>query len=161
MKKKPKRLAWFSAIGILLLIGFCSLLLADGPPRGRQKGRGWEYPRRMKTDINPFESNNATYKETCGACHEPYSSELLPYGSWERILSDLENHFGQEFEMGQSQKETITAYLTENSADRSSSSLSTRIMSSLGGETPTRITEVPYIKSRHRRISPDCSICHK
>lgn len=161
MKKGPKRMVWFSAGAILLLIVFCSPLLADGPPRDRQRGRGWESPRRMKTHVTPFASNNPAYEETCGACHRPYSAELLPSGSWERILSDLENHFGQEVEMDQSRKEAITTYLIENSADKSSGRLGSRIMRSLGGETPARITQVPYIRYRHRRISADCSGCHK
>lgn len=46
-------------------------------------------------------------------------------------------------------------------------------MSSLGGATPLRITEVPYILKKHHKISPDvlrrpsiqtlsnCAACHR
>ena len=35
-------------------------------------------------------ANNQTYKEECGACHFAYQPELLPSGSWEKVLAGLE-----------------------------------------------------------------------
>ena len=43
--------------------------------------------------------NNPTYKEECGACHFAYQPELLPSGSWEKILAGHENHFGEGIEL--------------------------------------------------------------
>jgi len=45
-----------------------------------------------KAHLNPV--NNDTYKEVCGACHFAYQPELLPSGSWEKILAGLPDHFG-------------------------------------------------------------------
>ncbi len=39
--------------------------------------------------------DNSTYKEACGACHFVYQPELLPSGSWVKILANLEDHFGE------------------------------------------------------------------
>ena len=115
---------------------------------------------------------DSVYRESCGACHPPYAPDLLPSASWDRILSRPSDHFGEAFELDPQGKNAIFGYLKANSAERSSSQKSSRIMSSLGGRTPARITEIPYIRDKHGKISPDvfkrasigsfsrCSACH-
>ena len=43
--------------------------------------------------------DNTTYRETCGACHFVYQPELLPSASWEKILAQLYDHFGEAIEL--------------------------------------------------------------
>jgi hypothetical protein len=113
----------------------------------------------------------ATYKKTCGQCHMPYPPEFLPSGSWEKLLS-TEKHFEETLKIDQKTKDIILPYLKEKSAEGSSSRLSEKIMQSLDGNTPLRLTEVPYIQKKHRKISSDvfqrksigsfanCNACH-
>lgn len=36
------------------------------------------------------------YKEECSACHVAYPPSLMPAASWNRIMSNLPNHFGTD-----------------------------------------------------------------
>ena len=118
------------------------------------------------TKLNPI------YLEKCGDCHFAYPPLLLPCESWNKILSSLENHFGEELEVDIKSKEQIIEYLEENSAQQGSKKISRKIMRSLGNEKPLRITDVPYIKKQHYEISKEvlgrnsigslsnCAACH-
>jgi hypothetical protein len=100
-----------------------------------------------KSHLKPVD--NPTYKEICGECHFAYQPELLPSGSWEKILAGLADHFGEEIEIDQESKNIITEYLKANSAEYSSAKRAVKIMRSLRGQTPVRITDVPYIRHKH------------
>jgi hypothetical protein len=116
---------------------------------------------------------NPIYKEQCGACHFAYQPELLPSGSWKKILGKLDDHFGEVLPLDPVAIDTIGAYLEANAAERSGAKRAVKIVNSLGGATPLRITEVPYISQKHRKISNDvlrrrsigslsnCVACHR
>jgi len=116
--------------------------------------------------------NNPIYKEECGACHFTYQPELLPSGSWGKILDGLEDHFGEVIELDPDSKKIISEYLKTNAAERSPAKRAIKIMNSLGNETPLRVTQIPYIKKKHHEIPTmvlkrnsigslsNCSACH-
>ena len=116
--------------------------------------------------------NNPTYKEECGACHFVYQPELLPSASWMRILSNLDDHFGESIELDDDSIKAISDYLKSNGAEYSSAKRAVKIMRSLGNQVPLRITDIPYIREKHHEISPNvlkresigslsnCSSCH-
>ncbi len=116
--------------------------------------------------------NNATYKENCGSCHFTYQPELLPSGSWKKILTSLEDHFGETVEIDSEAERVIAEYLHSNAAERSSAKRAVKITKCLGSNLPLRITQIPYIQKKHHEISPDvfkreaigslanCSACH-
>jgi hypothetical protein len=116
--------------------------------------------------------NNPTYKEECGACHFAYQPELLPKASWMKILTNLDDHFGESIELGDDSRKAISGYLKSNSAEYSSAKRAVKIMRSLGNQVPLRITDIPYIREKHHEISPNvfkresigalsnCSACH-
>ena len=108
-----------------------------------------------KRYLNPV--NNPTYQEQCGACHFVYQPELLPSGSWEKILARLDEHFGEEIDLDAESKKVIAEYLKANAAEYSSAKRAVKIMRSLRGQTPMRITDVPYIRHNHEDddIPPD------
>ena len=128
--------------------------------------------RRSHSDSSLGPVTNPTYKEECGACHFCYQPGLLPAGLWDRILAGLDDHFGETVVLDPDSKKIIAAYLNANSADRSSAKRAVKIMRSLGGRTPVRITDVPYIREKHHDISSNilnrqsigslanCSACH-
>ena len=117
---------------------------------------------------------DGTYVKECGACHMPFSPQLLPAASWRKVMASLDNHFGESASLDAGTREAITGYLISNSADGASSSESRAIMRSLQpGETPLRITQVPYIAGLHAAVldpmwnpNPhpktltECSVCH-
>jgi len=99
--------------------------------------------------------NNMTYKEECGGCHFAYQPELLPSASWMKILSDLDDHFGESIELDEDSKRVILDYLKSNGAEYSSAKRAVKIMRSLGNQVPLRITDLPYIREKHHEISPN------
>jgi hypothetical protein len=96
--------------------------------------------------------NNKTFKQECGACHFAYQPGLLPSESWKKILSNLPAHFGEKVSLGQASKNIISEYLRSNVAERSSAKRARKILKSLGGQTPLRITETPYIQEKHHEL---------
>ena len=116
--------------------------------------------------------DNTTYKDECGACHFTYQPGLLPYGSWEKILAALDDHNGESLDISPESKVMIAEYLKTNAAEHSSAKRSVKILKSLKGQTPLRITETPYIQKKHDDIKPDvfkresigfrsnCPACH-
>ena len=96
---------------------------------------------------------NKTYQETCSVCHMVYFPGMLPAQSWEKILTNMKTHNGEEVALDAKIQAEILAYLKKNAADQSGSGLSGRIMRSLKDATPTRITEVPMIKRKHSELS--------
>ena len=96
---------------------------------------------------------NATYKAECGSCHFAYQPGLLPEQSWQKIMSGLDDHFGDNAELDAKTKNEIQNYLVSNSADKSSFRRSQKIMRYLKNTPPPlRITELRYIKRRHHEI---------
>jgi hypothetical protein len=136
---------------LLLVEGIFCVVLADHNEHRERK----RYQKRQRNSsendgkghLKPVD--NPTYKEICGDCHFAYQPELLPSGSWEKILAGLADHFGEEIEIDQESKKTITEYLKGNSAEYSSAKRAVKIMRSLRGKTPMRITDVPYIRHKH------------
>ena len=69
-------------------------------------------------------------------------------------------------------QEDITAWLVANAAEAGTHPKSQKVLRSLGGEVPLRISEVPYIRHEHHELQPsvfsrpaigslaNCSACH-
>jgi hypothetical protein len=172
MRKTHKLISISVVLIILVCIGlFVCLIALPGFQRDGESGKQEEHNSIEKIDFQP--SSNPTYKTTCGECHFHYPPELLPTGSWRKIVNQLDNHFGEQVPIDPPSKEVISKYLAENGADRSSSEISIKIMKSLKGQTPLRITEIPLFQKKHRGIKPEvlnrksigslsnCIACHK
>ena len=118
--------------------------------------------------------SNAVYKENCGSCHFAYQPELMPWGGWKKILAESsDKHFGESVSLSAEANAEVSRYLEANSAESSRSEISVKIMKSLRGKNPARITDIPYIGKKHRKIGADilrrqtvgslsnCSACHQ
>lgn len=118
---------------------------------------------------------NATWLTECaGACHGGFHPTLLPSGSWKRVVSGLDDHFGDDASLGTEATAEILGYLTSYSAERSTTEASRKILASLDGvkETPIRVTDTQYWKTKHSEIdtevfgrkpvytSSNCGACH-
>lgn len=116
---------------------------------------------------------NKIHRETCGACHMVYVPGLLPSLSWEKILMNMKAHHGENVALDANTQTAILDYLKRNAADKSGSGLSRKIMKSLNGAIPDRITEVPLINRKHHELADslfirkeigsrsNCLACHK
>ena len=121
--------------------------------------------------------NNDLYNDSCGECHYAYQAGLLPKRSWEKMMlpEQLEDHFGENAELDEEDRVAIRDLLVANAADTSIYKRSTKIVRSLPDDkVELRITEVPYIKRKHKNL-PDkyvknnpkvkslinCNACHR
>ena len=117
---------------------------------------------------------NPLYAEECGGCHMAYPPGLLPGASWKRILSGLEDHFGDNAELEPAVQRKLTAYLVAHSAERSHLRRARAVARSTGDSTPLRITETRWFRHEHDEISArwvkgndevrrfsQCDACHR
>ncbi len=148
-----KNIIYISIIAGALMVGAVFPLAVQAgqerhKDRNHEEGEGHRAGR--TSHFKPV--TNQTYNTTCGGCHLAYPSMLLPASSWKKIVDQLEDHFGEQVPIDPQSKEIINRYLMENGAERSSSKEAVKIMRCLKGKTPSRITEIPYIRRLHRKI---------
>ena len=110
--------------------------------------------KKEKYDRESFSAiTNETYKQECGVCHFLYHPGLLPSSSWKKILNALPSHFDEDFSIDEKSVKEIGKYLANNSAENSSSKRARKILHSLKGQIPLRISETPYIKEKHHELN--------
>ncbi|MFQ5785054.1 MAG: cytochrome C [Alphaproteobacteria bacterium] len=97
-------------------------------------------------------------KKECGACHMAYQPIFLRKSSWSRIMSNLENHFGEDASLDPKVRKRIRHYMVKHARDR--------------GDKVLRITELRWWKRKHSRevskkqwdragSAANCQACHK
>lgn len=108
-----------------------------------------------KTDVAPV--NNQLYIKECGSCHFPYQAGLLPANAWNKMMTNLENHFNSDASLSLENFQTISKYLNDNSAEKNMQyKRSNRIVSSLNAnQVPDSISTTPYMVKKHREIRKD------
>lgn len=126
-----------------------------------------------KTDVAPV--NNQLYIKECGSCHFPYQAGLLPANAWNKMMTNLENHFNSDASLNEADLQTLSKYLNDNSAEKNMQyKRSSRIVSSLAkNQIPDSISTTPYMIKKHEDIRKDlitqnevkglfnCIACHK
>ncbi len=117
---------------------------------------------------------DAVYTEECGSCHMAYPAGLLPARSWEKLMTGLDDHFGDNAELDNKTRQHISDFLQANSADHSNYRRSKKFARSIAdNDAPLRITQAPYFKHEHdeipaRLVGPnarvrsfsECNACH-
>ena len=110
-------------------------------------------------------------KTECSACHMAFQPQMLPARSWEAIMGDLANHFGENAQLDDAVTADITAYLVANAADANGKK--NRLMRGINkSDAPLRITETPWWVRAHRgEVSEasfkragskaNCAACHR
>lgn len=109
------------------------------------------------------------YLEACGDCHYAYPPQLLPPQSWQKIMANLDDHFGDNAELEAADGQTISAYL-----DRLSGVATPLYRAAYDGAAPLRITELSYFTHEHYEFprhwvedNPkvmslgNCNACHR
>jgi len=114
----------------------------------------------------------AEYKEECGACHFPFSPNLLPRRSWVRMMAELENHFGEDASIDEEEAREILDYL--KGGETSQTEAAYYLLADIGPEeTPQEISKLPFWKKTHEGIREsvyarkdigskiNCGACHQ
>ena len=133
------------ALGLLVL-GFSALVL------GRAQAGGRHY-------FAPV--NNPVVKEECGSCHLAFAPSMLPASSWQRMMANLKDHFGDDASVDPKTAAVITDYLVANAADKGGQRYSDKLLRGVSvANAPLRITELPKWTKEHRKV-PDWEWKHK
>ncbi|MAR89590.1 MAG: cytochrome C [Pseudomonadales bacterium] len=158
----------------LFTLVLAGLPLLAGSAMAEESFSQWLFTLDRMKEFRPVD--NETYAEECGACHFAYPPGLLLAMSWQKLLDPvaLEDHFGENAELGEDTLAEIQAYVIENSAENSYYKRARKITRSVQSiEPPLRITQVPYIKRKHHELTAamvrdnpevgslsNCNACH-
>lgn len=55
------------------------------------------------------------YRRECGSCHIAYPPRFLQDSSWEKVMDELDNHFGDNTELDPKEHQMILDYLVDHS----------------------------------------------
>ena len=174
MNRFRKAAIW--GVSLVIMSGFLAAAInADDHGKRHRRGERRHSENSHHGDRNLTPIRNSAYVDRCGSCHFAYQPELLPAESWRKILDGTEDHFGEtlDLDLDPSERAEIAGYLASNAADMSPAKLPRKIMRSLNGATPLRITEIPCIRKEHHEVSSqvlkrrsvgslsNCIACHR
>lgn len=151
-------------IGVLLATGGVVMLAATLPPDSANGGGGKALP--------PAEANKAWQTE-CGSCHVAYPPALLPQASWQKIMADLDRHFGENASLDPATQTDILRFLEAHAAGHDNRS-GRKVMKRMDGDpAPLRITETAWFRHEHDEVphatwarkaigsAANCAACHR
>ncbi|HLA47770.1 MAG: hypothetical protein A2Z59_12770 [Nitrospinae bacterium RIFCSPLOWO2_02_39_17] len=101
--------------------------------------------------------HNKKWVDECAkSCHIGFHPNLLPASSWEKLMSGLSDHFGEDVSLNENIQKEILDYLVSASAEHSVSEASKKLMYSIkDGDSPIKITDIPYWVKKHSEISDE------
>lgn len=147
---------------ILLVLG---LTLASAALYTRARAGG--------DDFFPPVQDARTLSE-CGSCHFAYPAALLPAASWQKMMRELDRHFGSDASLDPASTAAITRYLVEHAGDTGGSAWGRKMLRGLPADAvPERITQLPRWERKHRKVpardwnkkevgsKANCPACHK
>jgi cytochrome c551/c552 len=103
--------------------------------------------------ILPPIDHAATLKE-CAACHMAYPPQMLPARSWQKIMGNLADHFGEDASLAEPVRDDILSYLTAHAADAPGTTQGSRFLRGLdAGTTPLRISQMPFWTRAHSEVA--------
>lgn len=130
----------------LLAVGFSALIFSRA-----QAGGSHYYP--------PV--SDPVVKEECGSCHLAFPASMLPAFSWQRMMNELDNHFGDNAAVDPAIAKKITTYLVANAGDTSRQVHGGKLLRGVDpAGAPQRITALPKWVREHRKV-PDWEWRHK
>lgn len=98
---------------------------------------------------------DATVIKECGSCHNVFYPEMLPRSSWQAILGNLKDHFGDDATIAnEATRKHITDFHLNNSADVTNTRQAGKWME--GVTAPAKaITQAPRFVRKHSGIKPE------
>lgn len=139
-------------LGSILLFGFGSIISINADEHGYEHEEENEHEHENEYSKRVLTTQNALYKEECGSCHLAYPAALLPKKSWDKIMSNLENHFDENAELEQVDRLKIKKYLAANSLSTSRLNRLSKMLRNIPAKAPIRITKLPYFIRKHDEI---------
>ncbi len=109
-----------------------------------------------------FTGSNAKWKAECGSCHVAYPAQLLPATSWQRLMKNLDKHFGTDASLDAATAAEIGAFLDKYAGSKRG----------IAGESTLRVSETAWFQREHRKVdaatwknpkvksAANCAACH-
>ena len=100
-----------------------------------------------------------------------YHPSLLPRDSWQKLMANLEDHFGEDASLDDSVTQDIANYLSTYSSQVWDTEAANELRA-VDPQKPYEITATPFWKRTHARIDPtifetrpvlskgNCAACH-
>ncbi len=119
-----------------------------------------------------YKAQNTLFAKECASCHILYPPNLLPKKSWETMMGNLENHFGDDATIDMESNKNILNFLVENSAETSTTKASWKFLNSIGEKDIIALSETKFWEKKHKDISKElfkhkeikskanCKACH-
>jgi len=97
---------------------------------------------------------------------------LMPKKSWELIMSDLENHFGDDASLDVETNKDILAFLLKNSAETSTTEASFKFLQSIKNQDIIALSKTTFWEKTHKDVPKEifdnekikskanCKACH-
>ncbi len=114
------------------------------------------------------------FSKECSDCHMLYPPYLLPKKSWRLMMSNLENHFGEDASLDRVTNHSILAFLDKNSAEVSTQEAAFKINKELQKNGKIiAITKTNFWKNKHKNVDKrlfsseivksraNCMACHQ
>ncbi|HHS83165.1 MAG TPA: hypothetical protein ENJ68_06560, partial [Devosia sp.] len=114
--------------------------------------------------IGEILDGQALFKSECSDCHYAYPANFLPSASWQAILSNLSDHFGEDASLDPDVASAIEGFLVTHSSNPARIDVN---------NPPLRITELSWFRRQHSegevgymkrtrnvKTMSDCLACH-
>jgi hypothetical protein len=163
----PRPSSLFPHLVLLATLLVAGLALADHDDDDDDRG-----PRRGTAAVTV--ATQPQWAKECAACHMLYPPSLLPGRSWKAVMAGLDKHFGENASLDAPTRDTITAFLVNQSADHQGGGTAGRVARSIpSNSTPLRITQTRFFVRKHDEIAPavfarpkvgsasNCVACHQ
>ncbi len=105
--------------------------------------------------------SHSKWKEECGSCHLAYPPQFLSAESWQKLMNNLDNHFGDNAAIDPKDRRDILEFLRANAGRAGRNSSPTQRISDtpwfrrVHDEVPSQTWFDPAVKSR-----ANCAACH-
>ncbi len=125
-----------------------------------------------KYEAIDYKTQNEAFVNECASCHTLYPPNLMPKKSWELIMSDLENHFGDDASLDVETNKNILAFLVQNSAETSTTEASFKFLQSIKNQDIIALSKTTFWEKTHKNIPKEvfenkeikskanCKACH-
>jgi hypothetical protein len=97
---------------------------------------------------------------------------LLPKHSWEKLMANLENHFGDDASLDKEDTKSILEFLVKYSAETSTKEASVKFLNSIKNDDIIAMSQTTFWKNEHKDIpktvfehekiksKANCKACH-
>jgi len=126
---------------------------------------------RLRQEAKASPARPSLWVDECSSCHLAYPVQFLPARSWQRMLLEQKEHFGDDLGLSEEKLAALRDFAKRGASEPQWAGM--MLQASIpANAAPQRITETDFWQHRHRRIAKeqfksdkvagkhDCEACH-